>query len=106
MVCRGGRPDLADESLSRVHVPVLLWGGAERLESLLIGIDLSILTMMAEAAAWWGLDNFIVPIWGYMLLKSLLKMNAAELAALEVEIARELARREGTWYYVEAGLFQ
>ncbi|HET7527888.1 MAG TPA: hypothetical protein VFK10_18245 [Burkholderiaceae bacterium] len=64
-----------------VHVPVLLWGGAERLESLLIGIDLSILTMMAEAAAWWGLDNFIVPIWGYMLLKSLLKMNAAELAA-------------------------
>lgn len=64
-----------------VHVPVLLWGGAGRLESLLIGIDLSILTMMAEAAAWWGLDNFIIPIWGYLLLKSLLKMSAAELAA-------------------------
>lgn len=64
-----------------VHVPVLLWGGAERLESLLIGIDLSLLTMMAEAAAWRGLDNFIIPISGYMLLKSLLTMNAAGLAA-------------------------
>ena len=64
-----------------VHVPVLLWGGTPRMESLLIGIDLSILTMMAEAAAWWGLDNFIVPVWGYMLLKSLLKMTDAELAA-------------------------
>jgi phytol kinase len=64
-----------------VHVPVLLWGGTARLESLLIGVDLSILTMMAEAAAWWGLDNLIIPIWGYMLLKSLLPMDATQLAA-------------------------
>jgi phytol kinase len=64
-----------------VHVPVLLWGGTHRLESLLIGLDLSILVMMAEAAAWWGLDNLIIPVWGYMLLRSLLEMNAAELSA-------------------------
>jgi phytol kinase len=64
-----------------VHVPVLLWAGTPRLESLLIGVDLSILAMMAEAAAWWGLDNLIIPVWGYMLLKSLLQMSAAELAA-------------------------
>jgi len=60
-----------------VHVPVLLWGGTTRLESLMIGVDLSILVMMAEAAAWWGLDNLIIPVWGYMLLKSLLQMDAA-----------------------------
>ena len=63
-----------------VHVPVLLWGGTPRLESLMIGVDLSILVMMAEAAAWWGLDNLIIPVWGYMLLKSLLRMDAGELA--------------------------
>lgn len=63
-----------------VHVPVLLWGGTPRLESLMIGVNLSILVMMAEAAAWWGLDNLIIPIWGYMLLKSLLRMDAVELA--------------------------
>jgi phytol kinase len=64
-----------------VHVPVLLWGGTPRLASLLIGVDVSLMVMMAEAAAWWGLDNLIIPIWGYMLLKSLLQMDAAELAA-------------------------
>jgi len=63
-----------------VHIPVLLWGGTTRLESLMIGVDLSILVMMAEAAAWWGLDNLIIPVWGYMLLKSLLQMDAAKLA--------------------------
>jgi len=63
-----------------VHVPVLLWGGTGRLESLLIGVDLSLLAMMAEAAAWWGLDNLIIPIWGYMMLKSLLEMDSPQLA--------------------------
>jgi phytol kinase len=63
------------------HVPVLLWGGTTRLASLMIGVDLAVMVMMAEAAAWWGLDNLIIPVWGYMLLKSLLGMHPAELAA-------------------------
>jgi phytol kinase len=64
-----------------VHVPVLLWGKTGRLESLLIAADVSVMVMMAEVAAWWGLDNLIIPIWSYMLLKSLLGMGATELAA-------------------------
>jgi phytol kinase len=64
-----------------VHVPVLLWGNTGRLESLLIAADVSVMVMMAEAAAWWGLDNLIIPIWGYMLLKSLLAMDATELSS-------------------------
>ncbi len=63
-----------------VHVPVLMWGHTTRLASLLIGVDVSLLVMMAEAATSWGLDNLIIPIWGYMLLKSLLEMDAAQLA--------------------------
>ena len=63
-----------------VHVPVLLWGNTGRLESLMIAADVSVMVMMAEAAAWWGLDNLIIPVWGYMLLKSLLAMDAIQLA--------------------------
>lgn len=64
-----------------VHVPVLLWGNTGRLESLLIAFDMSVMVMMAEVAAWWGLDNIIIPVWGYMLLKSLLGMDAVELSS-------------------------
>jgi len=64
-----------------VHVPVLLWGNTGRLESLMIAFDVSVMVMMAEVAAWRGLDNIIVPIWGYMLLKSLLRMDAVDLAS-------------------------
>ena len=64
-----------------VHVPVLLWGGTGRAESLLIAVNLSIMVMLAEAAAWWGLDNFIVPLWGYLLLKSQIGMDTAALSS-------------------------
>jgi len=64
-----------------VHVPVLLSGQTDRLESLLIGVGVSIMVMMAEAAAWWGLDNFIIPIWSYMLLKSMVRMDAVQIAS-------------------------
>jgi len=64
-----------------VHVPVLLWGGVGRAESLLIAVNLSTMVMLAEAAAWWGLDNLIVPLWGYLLLKSQIGMDAPALTA-------------------------
>jgi phytol kinase len=64
-----------------VHIPVLLWAGTGRLESLLIAVNLSVMIMMAEAAAWWGLDNLIVPLWGYLLLKSQISMPAATLSS-------------------------
>jgi phytol kinase len=64
-----------------VHVPVLLWGNTGRAESLLIAVNLSIMVMLAEAAAWWGLDNLIVPLWGYLLLKSQIDMDTAALTS-------------------------
>ncbi len=62
-----------------VHIPVLLWSGAGRVQSLLISINLSVMTMLAEAAAWWGLDNLIIPLWGYLLLRSQIHMTAEGL---------------------------
>jgi phytol kinase len=64
-----------------VHVPVLLSAQTGRLESLLVAVAVSAMVMMAEVAAWWGLDNFIVPIWSYMLLKSMVRMSAVELVS-------------------------
>ena len=64
-----------------VHVPVLLWSGTGRAESLLIAVNLSIMVMLAEAAAWWGLDNLLVPLWGYLLLKTQIGMDAPALAS-------------------------
>ena len=64
-----------------VHVPVLLSGATGRLESLLVAAGVSVMVMMAEVAAWWGLDNLVIPLWTYMLLKALLALDAAQLSA-------------------------
>lgn len=79
-----------------VHVPVLLWASTGRLESLLIAVNLSIMVMMAEAAAWWGLDNIIVPLWGYLLLKSQIAMDAAGLTS---DLAFVLALGLIMWFW-------
>jgi phytol kinase len=64
-----------------VHVPVLIWGNTGRTESLMIAINLSLMVMMAEAAAWWGVDNLLIPLWGYMLLKSQIHMDLVGLTS-------------------------
>lgn len=63
-----------------VHVPVLLLTQTARLESLLIAVNLALMVMMAEAAAWWGLDNIIIPLFSFALLKMFLPMQATQLA--------------------------
>jgi phytol kinase len=63
-----------------VHVPVLLLTDTPRLESLLIAVNLALMVMMAEAAAWWGLDNLIIPLFSFALLKMFLPMDALQLA--------------------------
>ena len=62
-----------------VHVPVLLFSDTPRFNSLLIGVNIGLMVMMAEAAAWWGLDNLIIPLFSYALLDSFLKLPAPVL---------------------------
>jgi len=62
------------------HVPILLWADLPPEESLLIALNLSLMLMMAEAAAWWGLDNIIIPLTSFFLLTAFIKMDATELS--------------------------
>lgn len=64
-----------------VHVPVLLSGRTGRLESLLVACDVALIVMMAEAVAWRGLDNLVIPLFSYMLLKTTLEDDAASLSS-------------------------
>jgi len=79
-----------------VHVPVLLWGETGRAESLLIAVNLSIMVMLAESAAWWGLDNLIIPLWGYLLLKAQIDMDTAALTS-DLAFVLTLGMIMGLW---------
>ena len=62
-----------------IHVPLLLWGGVGRLESLLISLTMALIVMLLEGSAWRGLDNLFIPIGGYFLLRAYLPMSGTEL---------------------------
>lgn len=64
-----------------VHVPLLLWSGVGRAESLLIAATLALLVMLLEGSAWRGLDNLFIPLGGYFLLRAHLGLDAAALLA-------------------------
>ncbi|MCU7843907.1 MAG: hypothetical protein KZQ93_08720 [Candidatus Thiodiazotropha sp. (ex Monitilora ramsayi)] len=63
-----------------VHIAVLLFTDAGRIESLLIGLLMGIVVMMFEAVAWRGLDNLFIPVASFALLKSYLKLDAGALS--------------------------
>jgi phytol kinase len=64
-----------------VHVPLLLWSGTGRTETLLIAATLALLVMLLEGSAWRGLDNLFIPIGGYFLLRAYLTLDASALLA-------------------------
>jgi phytol kinase len=62
-----------------VQVPLLLFSNLGRKEILLIGLLLAWLAMMFEAIAWAGLDNLILPLVSYLLLKTYLGLSVSDL---------------------------
>ncbi len=62
------------------HLPLLLATDTGRLEAVLIAAILALLTTMAEAISTRGLDNFIIPVAGLLLLKIFLAMPVQTLA--------------------------
>lgn len=62
-----------------VHIPVLIGGATGRLESLLIGTNLAILLMLAEAISWKGADNLVLPLLVAMLLGVFVNYSADAL---------------------------
>ena len=62
-----------------VHVAVLLFSDAGRMESLLIGVLMGVIVMMFEAVAWRGLDNLFIPVASLALLETYLGLDASGL---------------------------
>lgn len=62
-----------------VHVPLLLLTNIGRPETLLIALLLAWLAMMFEAISWGGLDNFLIPLVSFALLKSYLGLSVRDL---------------------------
>ena len=63
-----------------VTVPLLLWTSVGGVESLLIAATMALLLMLLEACAGRGRDNLLIPLGGYLLLRSLLPLAAGTLA--------------------------
>jgi phytol kinase len=62
-----------------VHVPLLLFTETGRAESLLIALLMALLAAAVEAIAWNGLDNLVLPLVSFLLLKIYLTLPAQEL---------------------------
>ena len=62
-----------------VHVPLLLWTDTGGAESLLIGLNLALILMLAEAVARRGTDNLLLPVLTLVLLNVFLDKPAPDL---------------------------
>jgi phytol kinase len=62
------------------HVPLLLLSHTGRAETLLISLILGLLVMLLEAIAWRGIDNLLIPLGGFILLKTHLGMTISDLS--------------------------
>lgn len=66
------------------HVPLLVLTDIGRMESILVGVGFGTLVMLLEAISWRGLDNLLIPLGGFLLLRALLGLEAGTLALLTV----------------------
>lgn len=61
------------------HIPLLAFTSVGRIESLLIAAIIGFLVMLVEGSAWGGLDNLLIPIFGFLLLRGLLPAGIGTL---------------------------
>ncbi len=62
-------------------LPLTLYAHIALFPAVLISLITGMLTMLVEAVAWRGLDNLFIPVMGFLLLDSFVKLNVIELAA-------------------------
>jgi phytol kinase len=63
-----------------VHTALLLFTGVGRAESMMIGVVIGLVVMMSEAIAWRGIDNLVIPLLCFALLRAYMGMSASELS--------------------------
>ncbi|HXF64625.1 MAG TPA: hypothetical protein VNK95_23540 [Caldilineaceae bacterium] len=59
--------------------PLLLFSDVGRTETLLIALLMALLSMLLDAIAWWGLDNLLIPVLTFLMLRVFLRLDAATL---------------------------
>jgi phytol kinase len=62
------------------YIPLLLFAGTGRSETLLIGLTLSLLLTLVEAISVRGLDNLFLPLGAFFLLQAYLPLEVNQLA--------------------------
>jgi phytol kinase len=60
-------------------VPLLLFSDVGRAETLLIALLMALLSMLLDATAWWGLDNLLIPVLSFLMLRVFIQLDAASL---------------------------
>jgi phytol kinase len=70
-----------------VHVPLLLWTDLGRVETVLVALLLAWLATLFEAVAWAGLDNLVLPLASFLLLRLYMQMSIADLLLRLAETA-------------------
>lgn len=61
------------------YIPLSLWSDVGRVDCLLIGLLLGLLGTMFEAIAWRGLDNLILPLATFLLLRAYVEYSNPQL---------------------------
>ncbi len=88
-----------------VHVPLLLFTGMGRPQTLLVAIDIALIVTLLEAVAWRGLDNLFIPLGVFLLLhiysdmsieKLVYRLVAAALLLIFVLLYRSRTTLEGS----------
>lgn len=79
-----------------VHVPLLLFTGVGRAESLLIATDMALLLMLVEALAWDGFDNLFIPVAGLLMINDSIARSVAELGERTLVLAALII---GSWWW-------
>jgi phytol kinase len=59
--------------------PLLLFTNVGRAETLLISLLMALLAMLLDAIAWWGLDNFLIPLLSFLMLQVFIKLDVTVL---------------------------
>lgn len=60
-------------------IPILLFTNVGRAETLLIALLMALLAMLLDALAWWGLDNLLIPVLSFLLLRVFINLDAQTL---------------------------
>lgn len=77
-------------------IPLLLFTEIGRVEMLLIALLMALLSMLLDAVAWWGIDNFLIPVLSFLMLNQFVLL---QWPVLSVQLGVTLAMIAGVMFW-------